>query len=114
MTLRWGIARLGNQACLVAELAGAADRTQPKQLDVRREVVLAHRLVVHERGAQVFLVVVAENSNDGGVWRDFVLGAQSGKQVAAGRDSHDYAKIESELLRREEGIAVANGEEANG
>jgi len=65
----------------VAELAGAADRTQTKQFDVRREVVFAHRLVVHERGAQVFLIVVAEDGDDGGVRRDFVLGAQAARKL---------------------------------
>ncbi len=89
----------------MAELAGAADRTQTKQFDVRREVVFAHRLVVHERGAQVFLIVVAEDGDDGGVRRDFVLGAQSGEEVAARRDPHSQAKIKGELLRHEDGVA---------
>jgi len=96
---------------LVAELAGAADRPQTKQVDMRREVVFAHRLIVHERGAQVFLIVVAEDGDDGGVWRDFVLGAQSGEEVAARRDPHSQAKIKGELLRHEDGIAIGDGDD---
>jgi len=85
------IASAGNQAWLVAELAGVGDGSQAEQLDVGREVVFAHGLAVHESGAQILLVVVAENGDDGSVWRDFVLGAQSGKEVAARRDPHGRA-----------------------
>jgi len=49
----------------VAELAGTANGSQTKQLDVRRKVFFAHRFFVHERGAQILLVVVAEDGDDG-------------------------------------------------
>ena len=58
----------------MAELAGAAHGAQAAQFDVRCEVILAHRLLVHQRGAEVFLVVVREDGDDRGVVRDFVLG----------------------------------------
>src|SRR5208283_3243572 len=109
---RWGIApAVGNSACLVAEFAGAAYGSQATQLDVRGEVVLAHRLFVHERGAEVFLVVVAEDGDDGGVMRDFVLGAQSREEIAPGRDAHGKAKIGSQLLRHQDSVAVGNGDD---
>ena len=60
----------------MAELAGTANGSQTKQLDVRRKVFFAHRFFVHQRGAQILLVVVAEDGDDGSVWRDFALSAQ--------------------------------------
>jgi len=95
----------------VAEFAGAAYGSQTTQLDVRGEVILARGLFVHERGAEVLLVVVAEDGDDGGVVRDFVLGSQGREEVAPGRDAHGEAKIEGQFLRHEDGVAVGNGDD---
>jgi hypothetical protein len=46
------IASPRNQACLVAELAGAADRAQTKQLDVWRDRGTIQRILVCTHGVE--------------------------------------------------------------
>src|SRR5258708_25838296 len=58
--------RVRREISLVAELAGAADRADAEQFDPRRKVLGARRLFVHQRRAEIFRVVVAEDGHDDG------------------------------------------------
>src|SRR5689334_6282599 len=96
---------------LPAEFAGAADSSDAQQFDARRQILRPRRFLAQQSGAQIFLVVVAEDGYDTGFRSQFFLSFDGCNKIAAGRDAHRESQGERQFLRHQDSIAIGYGED---
>jgi hypothetical protein len=94
----------------VARLAGASDRANAKQFDLRRLIFLFHRFLIRQRGPQVLLVVVAEDRHYHRVGTHHFLRANGGEEIASRGNPHGQPQCVGHLLRNQNRIAIVNGD----
>ena len=95
---------------LKASVADALERLIAEQFNFRRKVAVFQRLATQQVGAEVFLVVVGEDSDDNRVRAHTFLHHEGGEEVCAGGDADGEAKPGGEALGHEDGVAVADGD----
>ena len=95
----------------MAEFAGAANGGDTEKFDLRSEIAGTRGFFAHQRGAEIFLVVVAEDGYDGGVSTQFLLRQDRGQKIAPRGNPHREPQRKCQLLRHEDGIAIGNGED---
>src|SRR6202142_3772431 len=59
---------------LVAEFAGPAHGAQSQQFNIGREIAGTQRFIIHQCGAEIFLIVIAEDCNHDRIGSNSILG----------------------------------------
>src|SRR5690242_2281938 len=96
---------------LAAEFAGAADRSDAQQFDARRQILRPRRFLAQQSGAEIFLVVIAEDGYDAGFRPEFFLSFDGSNKIAAGGDAHRESQGERQFLRHQDSVAIGHGED---
>ena len=88
---------------------GLSEAAHGEQLDIRRDKPASGCFGAHQIGGEVFLVVVAEDGNDGAVFTEPVLSECRTEKIRAGGNADSHTEIAGQFLGHDNGIPVVNG-----